>query len=988
MAKIEFPIEGQPPPGEHFHGFQDLIQKRVQDVLLVSTLYDYYILSQDGRLNEQFLGEFLELNLRHTPNITHVFSGQEALDHASEQQRYNLIITSIELGDMNVLRLIDELRSRGIKTPVILLAYDRRELSQFIEKNDVSTIERVFLWQGDVRILLAIVKYMEDRMNVAHDTGVVGVPAIVLVEDNIRYYSSFLPVIYTELVKHSQSLMPEGLNLSDKLMRIRARPKILLCDHYEEAWEHFSRYSDEILGIISDIQFPKDGEKCRDAGVRFAKAVRAIRPDVPIMLQSSHQENAAKAEGVGASFLLKGSPQLLHQVRRFMVESLRIGDFVFRLPDGTQLGRASDLKTLAHMLETVPAESLAYHGERNDFSTWLKARTEFHLAKKLRPRKVSDFATLEELRDTVVRAIAEHRKERNRGLVVDFDRSTFDATASFYRIGGGSLGGKARGIAFVNNLLNQNHIDRHFPGVSILVPTTVVIGTEVFDRFIEDNDFWAFASESEDDAEIERRFRKASFPRELRKDLKVFLDRAHYPLAVRSSSLLEDSPYHPFAGVYETYMVPNNHPSLNVRLEQLMTAVKRVYASTFSSRAKTFLDATQYRLEEEKMAVIIQKIIGTAHGNRFYPDISGAARSHNFYPTAPAKGEDGIAAVALGLGKTVEEGGSCVRFSPKYPRHVPMSLPEDIETSQHSFYAVELTGDGRRDVVADLVQWGLDAAEEDGTLAQVASTYSTENDVLYDGVSRDGARVITFAPVLKHDLFPLAEILEALLEIGEKGTRGPVELEFAVNLTPTREGAREFGFLQLRPLALAQELDDVDLGSVAEATLICRSKSVLGHGHLEELKDIVVVDYHRFERKDSRHTAEIVSQLNAALQAKDRPYILIGVGRWGSREPYLGIPVTWSQVAGARVIVEAGFRDFRVTPSQGTHFFQNLISNNVGYFTVNPEETGGLLDWDWLAQLPASYEDGTVRHLRLDAPAVVKMNGKRHEGIILKPEAK
>lgn len=966
---------------DRFHGFQDLIQNRVQDVLLVSSLYDYYILSQDGRLNEQFLAEFLELNLRHTPTITHVFSGQEALSLAHATARYNLIITSIEPGDMNVLQLVSELRRQGIETPVVLLAYDRRKLARFIENNDITPIERIFLWQGDVRILLAIVKYMEDKMNVDYDTGVIGVPAIVLVEDNIRYYSSFLPVIYSELVKHSQSLMPEGLNLSDKLMRIRARPKILLGDHYEQAWDYFERFSDNVLGIISDIQFPRNGERSADAGVQFAKAVRTVRPDVPIMLQSSREANAAEAHALGASFLLKGSPLLLNHVREFMVESLRIGDFVFRLPDGTEIGHASDLKTLEQMLEDVPAESVAYHGERNDFSTWLKARTEFGLAEKLRPRKVSDYATLEDLRNSVIESIAEYRAERNRGQVVDFDRNNFDASASFYRVGGGSLGGKARGIAFVNNLLNQYHINHEFPDVAVSVPTSIVIGTDVFDRFMEDNHLSDFAINCDDDDELQARFQAASFTRELTKDLKVFLDRARYPLAVRSSSLLEDSQHHPFAGVYETYMLANNHRRLGTRLDQLLAAVKRVYASTFSSRARIYLESTQHRLEEESMAVIIQRVVGAAHDERFYPDFAGAARSHNFYPTPPAKNDDGLAAVALGLGKTVEEGGSAVRFSPKFPRHVSIELPAILKTSQRDFYAIDL----RETAHAALGSYPLEAAEADGTLAAVASTYSAENDALYDGVSRPGPRVVTLAPLLKHGVFPLADILDRLLTIGCEGTGAPIEIEFAATLAPGPDGRSEFGFLQLRPLVLSQELEEITIGDVDDANTICRSPSVLGNGLVTELADAIVVDYHRFERKDSRLTANTVSQMDSALRRAGTPYVLIGVGRWGSREPYLGIPVNWSQISGARVIVEAGFRDFPVTPSQGTHFFQNLISNNVGYFTVNPEEGEGYLDWDWLAEQAAITEDGPVRHLRFESPLTVKMDGRRNEGVILKP---
>ncbi|HEY7818549.1 MAG TPA: DUF5752 family protein, partial [Vicinamibacteria bacterium] len=558
---------------DRFQGFQDLIQKRVQDVLLVTTLYDYYILSQDGRLSEQFLGEFLELNLRHTPNLTHAFSGKEAIERARESSRYDLIITSVELGDMNVLELTSSLRAEGIETPVVLLAYDRRELSQ-LEKQNVSGIERMFLWRGDVRILVAIVKYMEDKLNVAHDTGVAGVPAIVLVENSIRYYSSFLPVIYTELVKHSHGLLPEGLNITDKILRIRAEPKILLASSYEEARSYFDLYSDGILGIISDIQFPREGVIRPDAGFELAREVRRLRPDLPIMLQSSRPQNEARALEMSASFLLKGSPTLLHQVRKFMAESLRIGDFVFRLPDGTEVGSASDLKTLEEMLEKVPAESLAYHGERNDFSNWLKARTELALAEKLRPVKVSDFESLEHLRQSVIASIAEYRNERNRGQVVDFDRELYDAKATFYRIGGGSLGGKARGLAFIESLLNQFPIDRHFPGVRIAVPSSVVIATDVFDRFMEENELTDLALRAETDQEVCEAFDRASFPAELRADLTAFLARCDFPLAVRSSSLLEDSQYQPFAGIYQTFMLSNASTDLKTRLEELLGAVK------------------------------------------------------------------------------------------------------------------------------------------------------------------------------------------------------------------------------------------------------------------------------------------------------------------------------------------------------------------------------------------------------------------------------
>jgi hypothetical protein len=654
--------------------------------------------------------------------------------------------------------------------------------------------------------------------------------------------------------------------------------------------------------------------------------------------------------------------------------------------------RAHDLKSLEEKLHTVPVESLAHHGERNHFSNWLKARTEFALAHRLRPRKVSDFPTLEDLRLDMIRSIHDYRRERQRGVVTDFDASTFDPTASFARIGGGSLGGKARGLAFVNLLLQEHRVHERFPGVQIAVPPLVVLGTDLFDEFLDTNDLQAFAIGSDDDASLLKRFLGAKIPDRLRRELASFLGVATYPLAVRSSSLLEDSQYQPFAGIYETYMLPNSHPDPNVRMAQVLDAVRRVYASTFSSRAKAYLRTTPYRLEEEKMAVILQKVVGADHAQRFYPDFAGVARSYNFYPNPPMTTDDGIAAVALGLGETVVDGGACIRFCPRYPRHLVQfsSVKDVLQNSQREFYALSLRdgGDGGAAHEAfELRRFGLEIAEADGTLARVGSTYSSENDAVYDGISRPGVRLVNFAPILKHRLFPLAEILTSLLEIGQAGTSTPVEIEFAVNLSAPAGRPKDFGFLQLRPLALTREMAELELGNEEPDHLVCRSSCVLGHGKIESVRDIVVVDYHRFERGRSREVARDVALLNARLAADGRPYLLFGVGRWGSADPYLGIPVTWDQISAARVIVEAGFRDFKVTPSQGTHFFQNLTSCHVGYFTVNPDQDDSFVDWEWLAAQPAAADLGVVRHLRFQAPAKIKMNGKQNRGIILKPVA-
>ena len=971
--------------------FQNLMQQRVRHILLVSSLYDSFILTEDGHLNDAILRQFIDLNLSQNPDLIRVSTGAEALKIAREHKRFDLIISSMNVGDMNALELASKLAVDGLTIPVILLAYDNRELTDFIAKNDVSLLHRIFLWQGDVRILLAMVKHIEDCMNVAHDTGELGVPAIIVVEDNIRFYSSFLPMLYSELVEQTRSLISEGLNLSQKIFRTRARPKILLCECFEEAWEYFTTYREQTLAIISDIEFSRDGKLDRRAGIDLIAQVREQRPDVPVVLQSSFPENEELARSLGALFLLKGSPTLLQELRRILFEHFGFGDFVFCMPDGKEVARAQDLKMLIDQLKTVPAESIGYHGERNHFSMWLKARTEFALADELRPRKVAEFESLEHLRQDLIQSLGRYRRARDKVVVADFDRQHYDPSINIYRIGGGSLGGKARGLAFANRLLNESELAERFPGVQISVPDSVVLGTDVFDLFLEQNDLRDFAIGAYSDREIEARFLAAPFPDDTLRDLEVFLDRVRYPLAVRSSGLLEDSPNQAFAGVYETFMLPNAAPDTQARLIQLITAVKRVFASTFSQRAKAYLAMTPYRLEAERMAVIIQRVVGSAHGTRYYPDFAGVGRSHNFYPTPRLKAEDGIAAVALGLGRTVVDGANCFRFCPKYPRQQLASSSSDdlLRASQREFYALDLDHESPHHGAegAELARYGLRVAEQDGTLAAIGSTYSPDNDVVTDGISRAGVRLVTFAPILKHELFPLAEVLDELLGLGAQGTSAPVEIEFAVNLAVSPGEPAEFGFLQLRPLALASEAEELQIGHVLSSALLCRSGKVLGNGKIANLRDLVVVDMHRFDRARSREVAQQVARFNAELQGRGLPYLLVGVGRWGSNDPYLGIPVTWNEISGARVIVEAGFKDFKVAPSQGTHFFQNLTSCNVGYFTVNPEAGEGFVDWEWLTAQPAEGETEFVRHLRVEAPLLVKMSGRTGEGVILKPGA-
>jgi CheY-like chemotaxis protein len=980
---------------ERFEGFERLMPFKVHNILLVSSLYDSFILREDGRLNELLIDESLELNLRQIPRITHVSSCGEALHLARSDPQFNLIVTNLAVGDMDAAQLANEVRRAGLDVPVVVLAYDYREIKNFVARNPVTDIERIFLWQGNARILIAMVKYIEDKRNVHHDTQAIGVPVLLVVEDNIRYYSSFLPVIYTELIKQSRRVIQESINVAHKLARLQARPRILLSSNFEEAASLVQEYRDCLFGLVSDVEFPREGKLSAEAGFDLARMVKSLVPDVPVVLQTSRTEFRPRAHAEGYSFLRKRSPTLLNDLREILTEEFGFGDFVFRLPDASEVGRAKDMNELEEQLETAPAESIIFHAQSNHFSHWLMARTEFALAAKLRPRRVSDFSGPEHLRRDLIESIHEYRREQSEVLIGDFRADTFQPSeSSFLRIGSGSLGGKARGLAFVRHFLRKSRMTRRFPGVRISVPPAVVLATDAFDQFVVENDLFDFALHCEDDAEIQRKFLATPLSAALTEDLRAILTEVHHPIAVRSSSLLEDSQYQPFTGVYETFMLGNQQANPEDRLAALSEAIRRVYASTFSRHAKAYVRATPYRLEEEKMAVILQRVVGTPHGQRFYPDFSGVVRSRNYYPVPPMTFEDGIAAVALGLGRAVVDGGKCLTFCPRYPQNlVQFSSVEDIlSNSQSEFWGLELDGtaEGRPGHWHEK-RFGLDAAENDGTLWPLASTYSRDNHAVYDGVSRPGARIVTFAPMLKHGTFPLAEILDDLVRAGEEALGNPVEIEFAVRL-PQQAGisigeAAEFGFLQIRPLTLARDTEDLTLDDMRPERLICQSSKVLGNGRVDGLHDVVVVDSQRFERGRSQEVATAVARFNRLLGENHRPYLLIGVGRWGSTEPWLGIPVEWDEISGARVIVEAGFRDFRVTPSQGSHFFQNLTAFQVGYFTVNPDAGEGSVDWQWLTEQAAIEEDGCVRHLQFADPIRVIMNSRTSQGVIFKPEA-
>ncbi|MBN2411450.1 histidine kinase [candidate division KSB1 bacterium] len=965
---------------------------RIRDILLVSSLYDLYIFEEDGRLYELIREQYQGLNLSHAPELTRVSSGVEALALVKEERRFDLILTTLHIEDMRVSTFAKKLKEEHINIPIVLLAFDNRELSDLLRHQDSSVFDQIFIWQGDFRLLLAIIKYLEDKLNVDNDSHLVGVQSIILIEDNVRHYSSFLPMIYLETMRQSQRLISEGINLSHKQLRQRARPKILLCKTFEEAKEYYDKYHETILGIISDIELPHHGKVESGAGLEFAKYVKGLHADTPILLNSNNRENEKKAKELGASFFLKNSPSVLQELQQFMKNNLSFGDFIFRTPDGVEVGRADNLLSLEKVLRVVPEESIKYHAERNHFSNWLKARTEFWLAHKLRPRTVSDFPSIEDIRQDLIFSLREYRKLRQQGIITDFHKELFDPYSSISRIGGGSLGGKARGLSFVNILINNYNIKNQYDDVEIFIPPAIVIGTDIFDEFMLENNLFQFAMQSDDDRAIIKKFLDAKkFPEDILGDLMAFLELITTPLAIRSSSLLEDSHNQPFAGVYNTYMLPNKNPDPLVRLSDLLRTIKKVFASTYLQSAKNYIKATSYRLKEEKMAVIIQSMVGSTHNNKFYPDFSGVARSYNFYPIPPQKFTDGIVSAALGLGKMVVEGGLAARFCPKYPtRSDPLNAPKYIlKNSQIEFYALDLKA--KPDIYNlgydyFVKKYPLSEAEKDGTLNYLASTYSPENDTIYDGTSKNGMRLITLAPLLKYKTFPLSEILELVLDMGSWGMGTPVEIEFAVNLSTQHGNPKEFAILQMRPMVLNRELEVLNINQFKPDQLFCKSIQVMGNGVIENLYDVVLVDRDHFDRSRSREVAREVSYFNSKLTSKNRHYMLIGVGRWGSLDPWLGIPVRWDQISGARVIIEANFKDFSVMPSQGSHFFQNLNSFMVGYFTIRAEDKGSFVDWDWLNQNPSVEKLKYTKLIRFKKPLIVKMNGHESSGIILKPE--
>ena len=973
--------------------FQNLMQNRIFHVLLIASPYDAFMMEEDGRVDEQIFFEYMALNLTSAPRFTKVANYEEAYAELS-QKNFDLIIAMPGVDVSETFQQAKEIDRLYPDIPFVVLTPFSKEVRRRIANEDLRGVDYVFSWLGNVDLILAIIKLIEDKKNAESDIKDVGVQGIIVVEDSIRFYSAVLPHLFKYLLKQSMIFSEEALNDHERMLRMRGRPKVLLARDYEEACSLMDEYGENILGVISDVRFPRGGIKDPEAGFRFARRVREQYPYTPVILQSQESENAERASREGFVFLDKNSKTLPQDLKKVIRKLFGFGDFVVNDPaTGKELMRIKELKDLQKNVDAIPAEALYEVCLNNSVSRWLSSRALFPLAEALKKYRFTDLSQSDGVKKLISESIVKYRRMKNRGVVAIFRKDRFDSFSNFARIGDGSLGGKGRGLAFIDQIIKRNPVCDDFEGVQITIPRTIVICTDLFDEFMESNNLYPLALSDRSDAEILEAFLKAPLPERLIEDMKALCEVLDRPIAVRSSSLLEDSHYQPFAGIYATYMVPCI-PDRVERLRQLGDAVKGVYASVFFADSKAYMNATSNVIDQEKMAVILQEVAGESHHGVYYPSFSGVGRSLNYYPVGDESSEEGVAEIAVGLGKYIVDGGRALRFSPAHPDKVLQTstlqlalrdtqttlygLPEDAESSSafstnDSFNLLKLS-------VADAFQTGA--------LKYMVSTYDPQDGVIRDNEFGRGRKVVTFANVLKQGVFPLADIVKFMLSAGQYEMGRPVEIEFAGNIDPKATSSERKGtvyWLQIRPIVDRKEMLDDSILEVDDSKLILRSEMALGHGMQDNIRHIVYVKPDAFDSLKNPETALEIEAINKEFVNLGQGYILIGPGRWGSSDSALGIPVKWSQISAARLIVESALPGYRIEPSQGTHFFQNLTSFGVGYFTVDPSKGDGVSDLDYLNSLPAVKETDTLRIVEFPEPLTIAINGRKSRGIVAKP---
>ena len=966
--------------------FVDLMTKRIYNILLVANPYDAFMLEDDGRIDEKVFNEYMNLSLRYPPRFTQVSTMEEAWQRL-DKMGYDLVICMPGSDNSDAFDIAHSIKKRYPYIPLVVLTPFSHGITARMEHEDLSIFEYVFCWLGNTDLLLSIIKLIEDKMNLAHDVKEVGVQMILVVEDSIRFYSSVLPNLYRFVLEQSKEFATEALNGHQRTLRMRGRPKIVLARTYEEAMSLYEQYQDNILGVISDASFPREGKKDPQAGARLLGEIRARDPYMPLIMESSETANRDVAHLRGASFVDKNSKKMGVDLRDAVSQNFGFGDFIFRDPATMkEIARVHNLKELQNIIFTIPRESLYYHITRNHISRWLYSRAMFPVAEFLKSITCDSYEDIDAHRQIIFDAIVKYRRMKNRGVVAEFIKERFDSYSNFARIGEGSLGGKGRGLAFIDNLVKRHVEFESFENATVTIPKTVVLCTDLFDEFMDTNNLYQLALSDVPDEVILRHFLRAKLPDRLIDDFFAFFEAVKAPIAIRSSSLLEDSHYQPFAGIYSTYMIPYLDDKYEM-LRMLSDAIKGVYASVYYKDSKAYMQATSNVIDQEKMAVILQEVVGTQHGDRYYPTLSGVARSLNYYPIGEEKAEEGVVSLALGLGKYIVDGGLTLRVCPYHPNKVLQTseLELALRETQTQFYALDTKNIGANFSVDDgfnILKLPVKEAEADGALTYIASTYDPYDMVIRDGIYPGGRKVITFANVLQHDVFPLADILRLTQQYGQGEMRRPVEIEFAANLNDDRTGT--FYLLQIRPIVDCKKMLEEDLSTIPDEDVIIRSNNSLGHGIMDEMQDLVYVKTDGYSASNNQLIAYDIEKLNAEFLREGKNYILVGPGRWGSSDTWLGIPVKWPHISAARVIVEAGLTNYRVDPSQGTHFFQNLTSFGVGYFTVNAYRNDGIYDQAYLDSLPAVHETKFLRHIHFDRPLVVKMDGKKNIGVVMK----
>lgn len=965
--------------------FVSLMTKRIFNVLLVANPYDAFMLEDDGRIDEKIFIEYMNLSLRYPPRFTQVSTEEDAWKQLGNTM-FDLVICMPGSDNSDTFDIARQIKEKYPHIPLVVLTPFSHGIKERMEHEDLSIFEYVFCWLGNTDLLVSIIKLIEDKMNLEHDIKEVGVQMILLVEDSIRFYSSVLPNLYKFVLRQSQEFATEALNEHQRTLRMRGRPKIVLARSYEEAMDLYNKYQNNTLGIISDARYPREGKIDPHAGIRFLTEVRSRDPFIPLILQSAEVSNKEFAFSCGAQFIDKNSKKMNIDLREAVSENFGFGDFIFRNPNTMEeVVRVHNLKELQNAIFSIPAESFLYHISRNHISRWLYSRAIFPVAEFLKQITWESLQDIDAHRQIIFEAIVKYRKMKNQGVVAVFQRDRFDRYSNFARIGDGSLGGKGRGLAFIDNMVKRHAEFEEFENASVVIPKTVVLCTDIFDEFMDMNQLYQVALSDADDETILRAFLRAKLPDKLVEDFFAFFDVVKSPIAIRSSSLLEDSHYQPFAGIYSTYMIPYLTDKYEM-LRMLSDAIKGVYASVYYKDSKSYMQATSNVIDQEKMAVILQEVVGTQYGDRFYPSISGVARSINYYPINDELAEEGTVSLALGLGKYIVDGGLTLRVCPYHPDKVLQTSEMEmaLRETQTRFYALDLKNMGQNFSLDDgfnLLKLPVKEAENDGSLNYIASTYDPYDMVIRDGIYPGGRKVITFANILQHDVFPLARILQLVQKYGQGEMRRPVEIEFAVNLNAA-EKKGVFYLLQIRPMVDMKADLNEDLDVIPEDQLLLKSVNSLGQGIMDDIQDVIYVKTEGYSASNNQLIAYDIEKLNKRFLDEGKHYILIGPGRWGSSDTWLGIPVKWPNISAARVIVEAGLTNYRVDPSQGTHFFQNLTSFGVGYFTINAYMNDGLYNQELLNIMPTVEETKYLRWVHFEKPLAVKMNGKKKIGVV------